>query len=287
MRYLCPMNLLAFLFLSACSDKGDDTDGGGGTDDSGPGGDPPVDNSTYEGGKYRIDAFTILDDDEGKDWDEDGDVDNHLPSILGIFDAFLSGYDLSRDGLNKLIATDIAEDDLVVLLACDNPSTELSIDLLNGVADDKTGALSIDPSSYDGAGAPVSHFSGSFETQTAYSVGPDPIIVAIPVDDKSPPALFPVEEVVMEGTLDDASATGFAVGIVPVDRFVTEVLPVFVPAEGYDMNGDKTIDPEEESSEAITELVTTLLNSGSDVTTSDGRAGISSAFRLSAVPATF
>jgi hypothetical protein len=268
--------------LSACSPKDGAVEGTHPSDDSGGGY-----ASAYTDGKYRLSAFTILGEDAGKDWDGDGDPDNKLPDVLAAFDFLLAGFDLSKVGLNTLIADAIRDDTLVVLVEASNANDELTLDFLTGMVDGD-GVVSVDGAhSYDAAGDPVSRVVGRFVDASSYVAGPDPIVVSIPVDASSPPAPFPVEEVLMDGGLASIALDGTMVGIVPVDRFVHSVVPIFIPADGFDLNGNGDIDPDTESQSAITALITTLLNTQADLATEDGRPGISAAFHFAASAATF
>ena len=275
----------ALLFtLVACSGS----NSGKGSDDSSPSGDDSgtsVPQSTFRSNQYQIQYFAILEAKQGKDWDADGEIDNKLPSVLNTFDMLLAG-DLSKGGLNKLVANGIAKGQVVALLDCAQEGAVLTIDLLTGTMA-KDGTLGIDEdASYDSDGTAKSHLVGAFSNQTDYEVGPAPILVSVVLDAKNPPVPFPVEDVTMTGALDDKSADGFLVGIVPVDRFVDEVLPQVIDKKGYDMNGNKKIESNE-TQKAIIAMAAPLLEASSDVQTSDGRSGISAAFAIQALPATF
>ena len=98
-RYLPSMHAL-LLGLLACSIE--DENPGSPSDDSAGNGGYQSDFST---GKYRLNAFTILGPEEGgRDWDDDGQVDNNLPSLLSLFGNFLQGWDFSKEGLNAIAA---------------------------------------------------------------------------------------------------------------------------------------------------------------------------------------
>jgi hypothetical protein len=273
----------AFLLaMLACSIK-DEPPAANGTDDSG--GEPYP--SGYTDGEYRVSALTILPAGEGKDWDGDGDADNKLPDVLAAFDFLLGAFDVSKPGLNILVADAIRNDSLVVLVDAAYDGGLLTLDFLAGSADGD-GSFSIDSEqSYDDDGNPVSRLEGTFVGATAYVAGPDSMVIAIPVDASGTPAPFPLEEVTMQGELGAIDLDGDIVGIVPVDRFVAAVLPIFVPAQGYDLNGNEAIDPDTESQAAITELVTTLLDTSADTATQGGEPAISAALHFAAGAANF
>ncbi len=260
-----------FLALSGCSLKDrpadDTTDGDGGAYPSG-----------FSSGKYRVSSFTILGTGEGNDWDSDGTPDNNLPVVLATFDLLLAGWDVSKTGLNLLVADAIGNDSLVLLVDARYVDDELTLDFLAGTADGD-GTYSVDEAqSYDANGDPISRLEGTFVGATSYETGPDPMVLSIPVDTSGTAAPFPAEEVLVDGDLGAITLEGTIVGIVPVDRLVAAVLPIFIPSEGFDLNDDGGIDPHTESQAAITSLVTTLVGTGADVETEDGEPGISAAF---------
>lgn len=270
--------LLLSLALFGC--KGDKDDTSGTTpDDTGPTEeDTGPSPSGFESGQYRITSLEINEPGDGIDWNDDGKSDNKLPTVLNSFDAALSDLAISRDVLNKQIAKDITANELVFLKEAEQLDGELTIDLFPGLWDEKKKAYTIDDeNAYDGGGEPLSHLVGAFETDTEFAVGPANVLVSIPILEKEPPTPFPVEEVTIGGTLTDTGSAGTMWGIVPVNRFVDEVLVEIVPKEGY---GDR-------SKKDIIELAELLLNSSADAQTVDKRPAITAAFTLSSEAETF
>ena len=263
------------LALLGCSIKDENPGNPSTGDDSGRGGYA----SDFSTGQYRLTAFTILGDGEGRDWDGDGEVDNELPSVLENFGLFLQGFDLSKDGLNLIAAQAIDDDELVILVDATYDDKTLTLDFLSGLVDGD-GSLSVD------ADAPVSHVIGTFTGETAYTAGPGSMILSIPVDAVGTLAPFPLEEVRMDGDLGAISLDGTVAGIVPVGPFVKGVLPVFIPAGGFDIDGDGKIGNGESQADLIA-LVTQILDTTADVVTQDGEPGISAAIHFAAGAANF
>ena len=273
--------MYAFLLgLLACSLK--DENPGPSSDDSGGNGGYPSDFGT---GEYRLTAFTILGADQGRDWDDDGQVDNNLPSVLEAFGYVVPGYDLSKDGLNTIAAEAIVDDTLVILVDASYDDGQLTLDFLAGLVDSE-GNLLVDEDASYANGEPISRVVGTFVGETAYTAGPDSMILSIPVDASGTLAPFPLEEVRMDGDLGTITLDGTIAGIVPVSPFVEGVLPVFIPEAGYDLDGDGEIGANETQA-ALIDFVTTLLETTADVVTESGEPGISAALHFSAGAASF
>jgi hypothetical protein len=271
--------MYAFLLgLVACSLK--DKSPGSSTDDSGGNGGYPSD---FSSGKYQWTAFTILGDGAGRDWNDDGQPDNNLPNVLETFAILLP--DLSKTNLNDVAADAIQNDELVLLADANFDGGELTLDFLAGLLDEDGGLVVDEATSYKD-GVPVSRLVGTFTSDDEYTAGPDPMLLALPVTAGGDLAPIPLEEVTMQGELGTVTLDGTFSGIVPVVSFVAGVLPVFVPAEGFDMNGDGEIGSGETQAELI-DLATLLLDTGADVVTEDGEPGISAAFHFAAAAADF
>ena len=273
------MHALLFALLACSKDEnpGNPSEG----DDTGNGGYP----SDFAGGKYRLSAFTILGPDEGRDWDDDGEVDNNLPNVLSTFGLLLEGVDLSKDGLNAIAAGAIDDDTLVILVDATNDDAELTLDFLAGLVDGD-GNLVVDEKASYVDGEPISRVVGTFVGETAYRAGPSSMLLSIPVTQTGTPAPIPLEDVRIEGDIDTITLDGTIAGIVPVQPFAKGVLPVFIPETGFDVNGDGDIGSGETQAELI-DLATTILTTTADVVTEDGQAGISAAIHFAAASAAF
>ena len=94
---------------------------------------------------------------------------------------------------------------------------------------------------------------------------------------------IPLEEAEIEGNLELTTLDGTITGIVPVESFVEGVLPIFIPSEGYDIDGDGEL----ESQADLIDLATQLLDTGADTVTASGEPAISAAFHFSAVATVF
>jgi hypothetical protein len=269
--------LLALLACSNDENPSDPLEG----DDTGNGGYP----SDFSTGQYRLSAFTILGPEEGRDWDDDGEVDNNLPNVLSTFDLLLGDWDISKDGLNLIAADAIDNDTLVLLVDASYDDVDLTLDFLAGVVDND-GNLAVDEDASYVDGEPISRVVGTFVGETAYTAGPNSMVLSIPVDPNGTLAPFPLEEVRMHGDLGAITVDGTIAGIVPVARFVDGVLPVFIPEGGYDINDDGEIGPGETQADLIG-LVTKILITAADVVTESGEPGISAAVHFSAGAAVF
>ena len=267
------------LGLLACSLKDEPPRDSSGGDDSGG---YPSDFST---GQYRLNAFTILGPDEGRDWDGDGQADNNLLSVLSTFDLVLDDFDLSQSGLNTLVADAIDNDSLVLLVDATYDDVDLTLDFLAGLVDGDGNLVVDEKASYVGD-EPISRIVGTFVSENAYTAGPGSLVFAIPVKTDGTLAPFPLEDVRMDGDLGAVTLDGTIAGIVPVGLFVEGVLPVLVPEDGYDVNQNGEIGPGETQADLI-ELATLLLDTGADVVTESGEPGISAALHFSAGAANF
>jgi len=273
------MHALLFALLACSKDEnpGNPSEG----DDTGNGGYP----SDFSAGKYRLSAFTILGPEEGRDWDDDGEVDNNLPNVLSTFGLLVGGVDLSTDGLNSIAADAIDDDTLVILVDASYDDVDLTLDFLAGLVDGD-GNLVVDEKASYVDGEPISRVLGTFVGETAYTAGPNSMVLTIPVTPSGTPAPIPLEEVRIDGDIDTITLDGTIAGIVPVEPFAKGVLPVFIPADGWDVNKDGTIGAGETQAELI-DLATTILTTAADVVTEDGKPGISAAIHFAAASAAF
>jgi hypothetical protein len=273
------MHPLLFALLACSKDEnpGNPSEG----DDTGNGGYP----SDFSTGKYRLTAFTILPPDEGRDWDDDGEVDNNLPNVLSTFGVFLDGVDFSKDGLNVIAADAIDNDTLVILVDATYDDVDLTLDFLAGLVD-SDGHLAVDEKASYVDGEPISRVVGTFVGETAYTAGPNSMVFSIPVTPSGTLAAFPLEEVRMDGDLGAISLDGTIAGIIPVEPFANGVLPVFIPESGYDIDGDGEIGSGETQADLIA-LATTILDTAADVVTESGDPGISAAIHFAAGAAAF
>jgi hypothetical protein len=283
----CILGLIAAIALGGCHKGSDDTDGLGGTDtddtDQAPDDGYP---STFASGRYRLTEFVLMPLDTGGDVDGDGTQDNRLPNLLTAADLAVSGQQLSPDEVNANIAAQIAAGDLAVLLDAVYAELDLTVDVFGGTMDVDSGAIAIDPSSYDDQGNPRSELLGQFSSETEFAAGPADVNVPVIFVPEDPPVLVPLVHTSLTGTMDADGVSGMMSGIIPANDMIDQVIDPIIPEEGYDTNGDGTIDMTKAD---IMELVTTLVNNEnmSDIVFDDGSRGISAAFTVTAVPATF
>ncbi len=269
------------LALCACKDKPttDDTAGpgedtGDTSGDTGPQ-EPPSD---YVAGTYEVTAMTILPSGEGFDLDDDGEVNNKLPSVLMALDMMVDD-DMSADGLNATIAAAIKAGELVELLDARYGELTLEIDLLLG-SKDEHGALSLDQEqSYDPHGVPYSRFQGVFLDQVTVELGPDDVQIPVAFYPDEPAIMIPVWQTIAAGELSGEAASFTMGGAVPVDLLMVQVVDPLIPEEGY---GDQT-------KEELMETIESLLSSESisDIELEGEQRGISAALSFEATPATW
>jgi hypothetical protein len=271
--------LFAVIFAVGCkggsADSDADTDTNGEADTGYP--------STFPGGKFRLDAFALLPADQGGDVDGDGTQDNNLPNLLN-FAAFTLP-ELAPDQLNATIAAQIADGTLIQLLDAHYPAGDLSVDLLAG-ADDGTGNLTVDPASLDDAGHPTSTLVGEFSDQTTFDATSDSIHVAVTFIVGDPPIPVPFRNAVLAGTMDENEVSGMLYGVAPSDDLQNQVVEPLIPDEGYDSDGDGTIDY---TKDQLMGIVHDIVNNENlaDYHFDDGSNGVSSAFSFHAVVADF
>ncbi len=263
--------------VTACSGKAD-SDGLEETGDTGDVSYP----STYESGNYRMVRFSLLPTEEGLDVTGDEVIDNKLPAILPIVDALTSD-DMSADGLNASIEEGLTTEGLILLVSAAYTDGLLTYDLLLGLLDADTGALSIDTRSYDDAGDPQARFTGAFEDETRIEVEAKEVQIPITFDAGATVLEIPFAIARMEGNLAETSE-GILGGVIPVDGLIEQVIDPLIPTgDDYDpanYNGMSR----EEFMVSIENLAN--LDSVSDVPLEDGR-GISAAFSYEAEGAEF
>lgn len=275
------LGLAAALALAGCKRETlpGETEETGDNDTETPDGYP----SSFSHGKYRVTRFEVLTDESaGADQDGDGTTDNNLPNVLNTADAAVTDQNLAPEELNAVIAEDIAADELIILMEAAHVELVLELDVMSGVKDETSGAISVDPLSYDASGNPKSVLVGEFSSETAFAAGPAPIELPISFIAGEPALLVPMNDTAAVGTLEVSASAGTLTGVIPTDAMVDQVIEPLIPEEGYDINGDG----ENETKEEVMELVRSLieLESMSDIEFSDGSRGISAAFLYEAEP---
>lgn len=234
--------------------------------------------SDFTTGKHRATRLALEAQDEGADFDGDGVGDNNLPFVLETADAILSDQDLAPESFDAQIASSIEEGSLNVLFDSRYGTGVLTIAALNGLADEETGALSIDPTSLDG-GEPITVFEGEFSSQTAFSVGAERAVLIIPFTPDQPPSAVPLERVTLSGTVDSTTMNATLTGLMPAEEFADDVLADLIPEEGV---GNL-------SKETLLKTVRRLagLDTMADIDMGDGRRAVSCAFQVQGATATW
>ncbi|MCP4804875.1 MAG: hypothetical protein GY913_02510 [Proteobacteria bacterium] len=281
--------MLSIILVMACSKPDenpvtDSTPGETGVD--GPESYP----SSYEAGKYRADTLVIVEDAEvGGDVDGDGEVDNKLPAVLQLVDAFVTN-PLAAEDINQTLVDDMATSDIIVLGQLSYADGQLTEDILLGSLDDpeasdsgQDGAWHVDDSSFASDGTPNSRMTGIFLDETTYSVSADQILLPFPIVSDQPPSLVPLQLVVVEGTVDGDQVNGLMYGAIPVDDMMDGVIEEIIPTgEEYDPADYLNKDRDE-----FIAFVRDFANEPnvSDIEFSDGSRAISAALTFTA-PAT-
>ncbi len=194
-------------------------------------GDPDAPPSDFQSGKYLLAAMEILPEEEGFDLDGDGEIDNKLPVVLSLLD-FAVDDDMSREGINQMLADSIDSGDIVELFQASYADLELEYDLLVGYLDDDDDPQLDEEQSYDGDGEPYSRYHGIFLDQTNIALGPDDVAIPATFYPDEPAMMLPVAESVVEGTLDDDGTGGMLGGAIPVERLIDDVIEPLIPEEG-------------------------------------------------------
>lgn len=268
-----PFAIACAVLLSACKNDGDpkdDTSNPG--EDTGETGDPEPP-SDYLAGGYRVTGMELLNTGEGFDLDDDGEINNKLPSVLTLLDLAVED-DMSRDGLNATIAAALESGDLVQLIDASYAELTLNYDLLLGAVDEH-GTLSLDQEqSYDSDGAPYSRFVGAFLDQVAVELGPNDVQIPVTFYPDEPAIMIPVWQAVATGELDADGTSCTIGGAIPVDLLMVQVVEPLIPEDGY---GDQT---KEELLEDIEQLLSS--DSVADIELEGGLPGISAALVFTA-----
>ena len=276
--------LITLPLLVACGDKESDT-ASAVTDDTASAETTPEESvSTYTAGSYRVDAFSLITDATiGQDIDGDGEADNKLPSVLNLA-AGITGEPLAPGEINKSLATDLKKGNIVLLTDAEQIGVELRYDVLLGLAD-KDGTISVDPLSYGDDGEPNSGFTGSFETQTEFSVYAELAELPFSIISGEEPVLIPLELVVMTGTLDESGSSGILGGAVPAESFVDDVIESIIPT-GDDYNPASYLDM---TRDELIDFIRDFANQDgvADITLEDGRKAVSAAVQFTAAPVTW
>jgi len=279
------MLMLGAGLAAGCGDKDTETTDSGDIN-GGDSGDTDTDVeplSDYASGQYRIGTLELVSDlTEGADVDGDGEIDNKLPTVLNLA-ATITGEPLDITSLNKVLAADIADGDLILLTELAHAEAVLTFDALLGI-DDK-GSLSVDPTSYASDGTPNSRFSGAFTSQTDFSATSERIELPFPIIIGEPAIQVPMELAVVSGAVDAKANSGLIGGAVPVDDFMTQVIEEIIPT-GDDYNPEAYLDmTRKELMDFIYEFATG--ETVADIELEDGRKAISAAVRYEAAAASF
>jgi hypothetical protein len=174
--------------------------------------------SDFSTGKYRLTAFTILVPTEGRDWDDDGRGRQQPPERALDLRHPPRWLDFSKDGLNVIAADAIDNDTLVILVDATYDDVDLTLDFLAGVVD-SDGQLAVDEKASYVDGEPISRVVGTFVGETAYTAGPNSMVLLDPGHPERHARRVPLEEVRMDGDLGAISLDGTIAGIIPVEPF--------------------------------------------------------------------
>lgn len=240
--------------------------------------------SSFEAGKFKVSSMVLLPEDQGLDFDDDGEVDNNLPNALIPFDILVSGIDMDRDGLNSTIASAIADNLLNILFNCEHEDLILKIDILGGTT--ANGFLQVDPVTLDTNGEPQSTVGGHFESERKFTGGPNNVSIPITFFESAGPVLAQVTRARMWGNLDENSLDGYLAGVVPVRALIDDVIEPTIPEDGFDTDGDGVSDI---SKATIMETVEELANNENiaDIELSDDERGVSATFQFVAFQTDF
>jgi len=235
--------------------------------------------SDFTTGKHRATGLSLEPQDQGADFDDDGEGDNNLPFVLETADGLLRDIDLSLDSFAGQIDASLHDGSLNVLLDSTHQAGVLEIGLLSGVRDEETGALSVDPRSLDEGGQPATVLVGSFSGPTAFQVTAQQAELVVPFVPDEPPALVPLERVTLSGDLTASTGTAVLTGIIPSEQLAQDVLAPMIPEDGV---GGL-------SKESLLSTLETLsgLDTIADIDLGDGRRGVSCAFRVKVKAATW
>ncbi len=239
--------------------------------------------SAYISGKYRANTLSIVEDaEQGGDVNGDGTIDNKLPAVLALVDAFVE-QPLKAEDINATLAEDMGDGTIIVLSEVAYAEGELTLSIVLGLQDEE-GELSVDPESLDG-GQPRSSFAGIFLDESGYRIGSERVELPFPIVADEPPVPVPLEQVTLEGEVTDQALTGLMYGAIPVDDMVDQVLDVITPT-GEDYDPEKYLDKDREE---FLEFIRDFANqdSVSDIELADGRRAVSAALRFEATPAEF
>ena len=194
-------------------------------------GDPEPPPSDFQSGRYLLSAMEILPEEEGFDLDGDGEIDNKLPVVLTLLD-FAVEDDMSREGVNQMLADAIDDGDIVELIQASYADLELSYDLLVGYLDDADDPQLDQEQSYDSHGEPFSRYEGVFLDRENIALGPDDVAIPATFYPGEPAIMLPVAESVVEGTLDTDGTGGMLGGAIPVAQLIDDVVEPLIPEEG-------------------------------------------------------
>ncbi len=283
------VSLILLSTLLACTDDGGTTTDTGASDTG-----PVTYPSTFTAAKYSAKSLTVLPADQGVDLDDDGEVDNQLPALLGLVDPFTTD-DMSVEGVNQTLIEMKAEGSLIMLVDALYAGGELQLDLLLSALDPDTGVLTMDPGSYGSDGLPNSRFIGAFEDQTNFLAATPTGNLAFPVVAGEPPVQVPMVDATMDGELHDltggvpdtghwTAGYGMLYGALPVQGLVDQVVDKIIAPEEPDTGADPDVtyyDPDTYfgmSRDEFLEWVTALLNdTTADLWLEDGSRAVSAA----------
>ena len=227
----------------------------------------------------------VEDAETGGDVDGDGVIDNKLPAVLQLVDAFVS-QPMSAEDVNQTLVDDMATGDIIVLSELVYAEGQLTEDILLGVLTADTGdedAYVVDDSSYGDGGVPNSRLTGIFLDETAYAVDADRILLPFPIVADEPVSLVPLELVVVEGAVDSDRVDGLMYGAIPVDDMIDGVIEQIIPT-GEEYDPAEYLDKDRDEFIAFVRDFANEPNV-SDIELEDGRRAVSAALTFTA-PAT-
>ena len=216
------------------SDEKDSADTGSPQQDTADTGEPAPPASDFNTGQYRVTALQLLDGEEGYDLDDDGEINNKLPSILTLVNLFVTDIDISPDGFNSNLTEALESGALVMFIDANHVDGALTYDLLLGTQDEEGDIHLDEDQSYDDQGVPHGRLNGRFTDQTTFTLGPDDIQIPITFYAYEPALMVPLAQGIADGELITESTGGMLGGAVPVDELIDQVVAPMIPEEGYD-----------------------------------------------------
>jgi hypothetical protein len=221
-------------------------------------------------GSYEVRLFSIRSE---TDNDGDGLVDNHLPTALAAVNALLpeEGFDL--ESFNERITEGIELSR--IYLDARRQGTLIDIDIAV--------AFSEEPGEEDASYAkalPSARLSGNFVEGNSFVAGPDDLELHVIGALDQPPVPIQLQGAMLEGSIDELGVRGIITARIPVESLMEDVVEPLLPAEGWDLDGDGTLESYDEVRDFVWELAPQI----ADVTLPDGSTAISVMLDLDALP---